>query len=902
MKNIFQISFLYLLLVLFNHNYIIAQWTEIEPLPKQKNLSMNTFLKGTIYSFGGIGDYGGSITSETQSSWKFTGSQWTPIKNLPIQRSAGFAGAVNGKIYIIGGSYSIGNDLKVYFNNNVTEYDPSSNSYDSLMRQPEPSRYMAGAVVDDKIVLIGGEVLSQSGVNLKEESENSAIYDPISGSYDVIEGPYKCSKSVAGVVGNTIYVVGGSDDQTQYLKKAFKGTYSNGSITWSKIADYPVGVTLASGGVSNGKFYVCAGATGKSTINSCYYYDPSDDKWKTTYALPIINLQSSTNMPGDGNAMYYVSGFYGDKVFKFVDGGLSFPIGSISDTTVLLLAKTSEEKVFKIKVSNNGASTLQGAITTGVSWLTGSSSTLNVVPGSSTIFTFTAKNVTKGNYKTILKFGTNEKDRNEISVTVRFYVRKNLNPQKSKVLVEEFTSTGNPKAKDADKEILDLIESYGDEVVIAQYHIESGTPLDKLKTQEGDLLGTSFGIRTIPRASFNRFLFPSQTERMLESTTFDSWNGWAGTLLENIPEAPVSANIEELSYDDGDKSVNLTLGIETFQPLFSSSKFYVTAIVTEDNIKATQRDGSTTNSNYIHNHVVRTMAPSNIGSPIIFETNSIEDGVIIPSSKSKVKLTFNSKVLDGTKGKLILIVHRNENNKPAEILQTLVTDLQPELIDKPFDVTVRTATKLCTTGDTVVFQSVVSNKINQSYPIKITRINNQLPTSDWSSAIGKDDVFLPISESGPVSHTLNRLDTLRINLKVVAGSILTPTGQSKVTIRYSSPLATPSSVVDKIFTLKADGPIVSVEEEKSISQLSNMSLSPVPTKNLLNIKFKNQINTKLIIQILDLNSKIVISSLYNNGVSFKDISLDLSTVISGNYILNVSDGQNIVSNKLIIVK
>lgn len=81
-----------------------------------------------------------------------------------------------------------------------------------------------------------------------------------------------------------------------------------------------------------------------------------------------------------------------------------------------------------------------------------------------------------------------------------------------------------------------------------------------------------------------------------------------------------------------------------------------------------------------------------------------------------------------------------------------------------------------------------------------------------------------------------------------------------------------------------------------------MSLSPVPTKNLLNIKFKNQINTKLIIQILDLNSKIVISSLYNNGVSFKDISLDLSTVISGNYILNVSDGQNIVSNKLIIVK
>lgn len=886
----------YFLLILFATYKCSAQWSQFTPLPTQKYLSMNTMLNGVLYSFGGVGDLGGSITSETQTAWRYTSNKWQSLKNLPFPRSAGYAAAINDKIYIAGGSYSIGNNLKRDYNYGVLRFDPVANKYDSIARFQDPVRHVAGAVVDNKMILVGGEVLFSDGVRLKEVDENTLIFDPEVNDFTTIAGPYKCAKAASAVIDNTIYVVGGSDDENQYLKTAYKGTYDFGEITWKRIADLPVGTTLASAGISKGKFFLAGGSTGKGYVNTVYYYDDNANKWSTSYALPKANMQSSCNMPGDGTAIYYISGFANNEIYKFIDGGLAFPVGIISDTTILSMAKVNETDTFYITLSNGGATSLQGNINTGAEWLTANKTSVDIAPGTELKIRFITKSPTAGNFKTTLKFGSNEKDRTEIPVTVRFYARNTLTPQKTKLLVEEVTSTGNGDAKDADTELKDLLDSYGDEIVIAQYHISSGTPADNLKTAEGDALVAALGAKSLPVAAFNRLLFPSKSERLLPRDEFENWNGWAGTGLEMKTEAAIKLTLDEYSYDDGDQSVNLNLGVESYDPLFASNQYFVTAITTESNIRAAQLVGSATSSVYFHNNVVRAIAPEALGLAVNFQPSSIEDGVVLPASKTNVKFSFNANVKDATRGKLIVFIHRNVNGKPAEIIQTITTDLQPELIDKPFDVIVRTSTKNATSGDTVIFNSQISNKINQSYPMKISRKNSQLPYPTWSTALGNLNDYSP-TNIDLVSYSLTRLDTLWINLKVFAGEKDGFKGQGKVTLKYESPIATPSSVIEKIFTLNADGKIVSVNEEKVVA-----GISPNPLRNQLKINFnKDHDKSKIIIGIYDINSKIVYSKLLNNYLD-NNVTLDLSNLSIGTYILKVTNGNSVSTEKIVIQK
>jgi hypothetical protein len=160
---------------------------------------------------------------------------------------------VNNKIYVIGGT-----DGAVLDANEV--YDPATNSWASKRKLPTARRYLAAAVVNDKIYAIGG---ATNVTGLKTNTE----YDPATDS-------------------------------------------------WTSKANMPTArMWLAAQGVG-GKVYAMGGYNGSASLASNEAYDPATNSWTTKAAMPSGTDSMASAVLG--NRIYLVSGFQGSAPSKTV--------------------------------------------------------------------------------------------------------------------------------------------------------------------------------------------------------------------------------------------------------------------------------------------------------------------------------------------------------------------------------------------------------------------------------------------------------------------------------------------------------------------------------------------------------------------------------------------------------
>src|SRR5919198_467115 len=96
----------------------------------------------------------GVVGSRSAGEEKAEVAPWIFGQSMSQRRSYVAAAELGGKIYVAGGAVGeTGRFLDIF-----QRFDPRTNSWTTLRRLPEPTRAGAGAALDGKVYVIGGQI------------------------------------------------------------------------------------------------------------------------------------------------------------------------------------------------------------------------------------------------------------------------------------------------------------------------------------------------------------------------------------------------------------------------------------------------------------------------------------------------------------------------------------------------------------------------------------------------------------------------------------------------------------------------------------------------------------------------------------------------------------------------
>src|ERR687887_2067155 len=104
----------------------------------------------------------GVVGSRSAGEEKAEVAPWIFGQSMSQRRSYVAAAELGGKIYVAGGAGGeTGRFLDIF-----QRFDPRTNSWTTLRRLPEPTRAGAGAALDGKVYVIGGQITGGAGRHL----------------------------------------------------------------------------------------------------------------------------------------------------------------------------------------------------------------------------------------------------------------------------------------------------------------------------------------------------------------------------------------------------------------------------------------------------------------------------------------------------------------------------------------------------------------------------------------------------------------------------------------------------------------------------------------------------------------------------------------------------------------
>jgi len=191
-------------------------WTTQSPLPQVLGAMGIGAVDGKIYLIGGLS---GSQTSNVVFEYDPTSDQWTDLTSIcpmPTPRDHCVAATVNDKIHMIGGR-----QLDVYSIMDVHEvFDPVARTWETKASMPTARAGFAAAVLNGKILIMGGEgALNSSGVFSENEE-----YDPATDTWRTLSPMITPRHSTqAGVIDAVVYVAGGAPQIFRTYTDAHEG-------------------------------------------------------------------------------------------------------------------------------------------------------------------------------------------------------------------------------------------------------------------------------------------------------------------------------------------------------------------------------------------------------------------------------------------------------------------------------------------------------------------------------------------------------------------------------------------------------------------------------------------------------------------------------------------------------
>ena len=191
------------------YNTVTDSWSEGPALPNPRGSGAAVYNEGKIHFFGGLlpdrrTDVGEHFVLDVND----ISAGWQEAADMPDPRNHLSGASVNGKVYAIGGQF--GHDGGVQDQNFLDEYDPISNTWTRKEGLPSArSHFEPGTMVhNDKIIIVGGR---RGGFFFDDVTE----YDPATDSWsERCELPTTLLAPAAKVFGDRLIVANGGEGGT----------------------------------------------------------------------------------------------------------------------------------------------------------------------------------------------------------------------------------------------------------------------------------------------------------------------------------------------------------------------------------------------------------------------------------------------------------------------------------------------------------------------------------------------------------------------------------------------------------------------------------------------------------------------------------------------------------------
>lgn len=182
-----------------------------------------TTVNGKIYCIGGYGNlYASPIQSTDTWAYDISGDTWTQLAAMPSSRVGAACASDDHYIYVVGGVTGSTNST---FTNSLYRYDIINNSWSSLAVVPSVIAGSTAYLYSGKIYLVGGITSSSDGYGtyadyVPDFMGHNGNYTGVSTlyTYNIADDSWSTSPNIlmngivaqsGGLVGNTIYVLGG---------------------------------------------------------------------------------------------------------------------------------------------------------------------------------------------------------------------------------------------------------------------------------------------------------------------------------------------------------------------------------------------------------------------------------------------------------------------------------------------------------------------------------------------------------------------------------------------------------------------------------------------------------------------------------------------------------------------
>jgi N-acetylneuraminic acid mutarotase len=241
------------------------------------------------------------LTAPSSMTLKFvsaaSSTSWTSKTAMPQGKSSFGIVVLDGKIYAIGGcvrnyvsSWTEGLSGTIETVDTNYEYDPTVDSWTSLLPMPTARYDFATVVYDDSIYCIGGlQSVFRNGHSLEVSTGAVEVFNFSTNKWETKTSmPTPRDSFVTIVYGDDVYCVGGGINEV----------YNMVSDTWQTKSALPFNGSIITADVVHGKLYL-------TSDSLMHVYDPSANSWAAKEAIQTENYGTVSAVIG--NKIYFIS-------------------------------------------------------------------------------------------------------------------------------------------------------------------------------------------------------------------------------------------------------------------------------------------------------------------------------------------------------------------------------------------------------------------------------------------------------------------------------------------------------------------------------------------------------------------------------------------------------------------
>lgn len=231
-------------------------WHAAPDLPLALHHHAAVAVDGTVYVFGGfvhppvpVGAGAVVLPVVTDAAWKLApgGTSWQAVAALPAPRAAGGAAVVDGRVVLVGG---LGRDLELL--DAVHVYDPAADAWAEAAPLPTPRDHLGVAALDGKVYAAAGQELSHAA-----SVQALEVYDPATDAWSTLPPNPTARNSVSAAAWDgKVVVLGGQDAERTY---ADVEAYDPATEAWTALPPMPTARHGFGAGAWDGRLYALLG-------------------------------------------------------------------------------------------------------------------------------------------------------------------------------------------------------------------------------------------------------------------------------------------------------------------------------------------------------------------------------------------------------------------------------------------------------------------------------------------------------------------------------------------------------------------------------------------------------------------------------------------------------------------